>query len=92
MNFQMIYPDQTIVVEGTMKINAQTNHSLLNDKIAIPINTRVNSMCTPGNLDFVTLERLPKWQGIYTSIESYEAFPPPREDDFPPIDAPPLTN
>ena len=92
MNYQLIYPNTAIVVDGTMHINAETNYPLNNDKIAIPLDTPVDSMCTPGNLDYVTLQRLPKWQGIYKSIEFYEAFPPPRESDFTPVQSPPTTN
>lgn len=92
ITYQMIYSNEIIVVEGTLQIDAETDLPLNNDKQSIPLDAKVAQMCTPGNLDYVTLERLPHWEGLYKSIEFYEAYPPPTSADFEPIDEPPLTN
>ncbi len=92
ITYQMIYPDEIIVVEGTLQVDAETNLPLKSEKQSIPLNAPVNQMCTPGNLDYVSVEHLPHWAGLYKSIEFYEAYPPPTKVDGEPIDDPSLLN
>jgi hypothetical protein len=80
IDFQMIYPDESIVAEGQLTVYSQPTE----DALVLHPETLIAQLCRPGQTDFVSLKSLPKWNGIYQPAEAYTSFPPARRTDFDP--------
>lgn len=76
MAFQMIYPDDNMTAVGSIFIDAREEAEM-----TLPPEAPIERMCTPGNINFDNIDRLPRWHGLLQNIEIYKAFPPLEPSD-----------